>query len=558
MFNQIKMHTNSWLQYLVSAVMILITLFFILRPAFHGGLFQSHDDVQVTRIQAMVEELRSGQFPVRYINSFGNYGGYFLFNFYSPLVYYLGAGLVFAGISSIAAVKVIYLVIAAIGTAGMFVLLRSRVSLLSTSFGTILFLLAPYVFHDFFHRGALPESTALVFLPWVLWAFLNLKKKPIMPMVALSALSFAAVVLSHILTAVLAGGLLLLLLVPLPPRKNIAAYLGAIALGLALSGFYFFPAVWESQFTQYKNSNLIATAYKDQFVELSAQVGSPQIVAEKSAFLGAGLVMAVALTVFGVMHKKSVKNDRELLVGITVAAVAGLFLVSPWSSLIWQQVVYLRYLQFPYRILTYLVVILPLGCAIVFDQLKNKVAKSLLVIAMVLVPTTLNLPYYQVSGYQYVAEYQAEGKCRTTAWEDEHLPIWVTECLPSGGWPLVASKSPGLIVNSVTATQNDRTILFTATGSAGIVEVGKYFFPGWQATTETGAALSVAPGTTHGLLLVSLPESTAGTTVTVKLADTPVRTWGSRATLIAALLLMGSMVVWLYQQYQSIGRKKTK
>lgn len=62
-------------QKILVVIVIGLALFWLNLPTLHDGLFHVYDNVQVTRIQAMYSELQSGQFPVRYIDSFGHGGG---------------------------------------------------------------------------------------------------------------------------------------------------------------------------------------------------------------------------------------------------------------------------------------------------------------------------------------------------------------------------------------------------------------------------------------------------------------------------------------------------
>src|SRR5260370_36359340 len=88
------------------AVFFCICLFAII-PLFHSGLFTMHDDEQVARLSQMYLVLSQGQFPPRWIPDLGFGFGYPLFNFYPPLVYYLGSVIHFIGFSFIDSTKIV-------------------------------------------------------------------------------------------------------------------------------------------------------------------------------------------------------------------------------------------------------------------------------------------------------------------------------------------------------------------------------------------------------------------------------------------------------------------
>lgn len=148
---------NNIFLLLTGLIGLALTFYYVIFPLLQDGLFASMDDVQVVRIDFMVRELRNGQFPVRYIGELGNGGGYMLFNFYSPLVYYLGAIFHFTGFTLVKSTKLVFLLGYFVGSAGMFLLLKKYADRLTAVIGTILFLTAPYVGYDAYIRGALAE-----------------------------------------------------------------------------------------------------------------------------------------------------------------------------------------------------------------------------------------------------------------------------------------------------------------------------------------------------------------------------------------------------------------
>lgn len=164
----------------ISFVLLSVFLFAVW-PFFHDGFFPTMDDVQVVRIDEMSRELASGQFPVRYVDNLGNGGGYMLFHFYAPFVYYLGAFYHILGFPLVAATKLVFLTGYFIGTLGIIVLLKRYTDWVTTAIGAVLFLTSTYLAYDVYTRGALAEFFALCLLPWLFWSFLRLKDIPLLP-----------------------------------------------------------------------------------------------------------------------------------------------------------------------------------------------------------------------------------------------------------------------------------------------------------------------------------------------------------------------------------------
>lgn len=524
------------------AFVIFLSFLFIARPAYHGGLFVSHDDVQVSRTQAMTSELLGGQFPVRYVDEFGNGGGYFLFNFYSPLVYYLGAIFNLIGISAVASVKLVYLFVILVGTLGIFTLLRSKTSVYTSTLGTVIFLFSPYVFHDLFHRGALPEATAMMLTPWALWAFLRIKEQEDKKSFILAAIIFALLILAHLLTAAMLGAILLVFAHPIKNKGVLKKYFGALLLAVALASFYFLPSLLESNFTRYSQVDFVINGYKDQFVNFFDHLGSSYFIDEKKPFLGVVLFTSLAILLYFVSSKQKIR-ESETIKTILFTSLVAIFIMSPSSYFLWEKIEYLRFLQFPYRILTFLTVVLTFGISLLLDQLKNfwKIIFTVITLASVL----FYLPYYQVTGYQYVAKYQAEGPCRTTAWNDEHLPVWVQACMPPAmSKKLISSNNENLEINSIRAAKNNRQITFVPSGAAGKVQIHKYYFPGWKAQTSSGEELPINASDKHGLITLQINSEQLDQEITVSLKNTNIRTIGEFLSLATIFLLVYIYFSW--------------
>lgn len=85
----------------------LVALIYVSYSILNNQFFSVHDDQQVARIYLLTEALKSGQFPVRWVNHLGFGFGYPLFIFYPPLIYYIGSVFYLMGASLILSVKLI-------------------------------------------------------------------------------------------------------------------------------------------------------------------------------------------------------------------------------------------------------------------------------------------------------------------------------------------------------------------------------------------------------------------------------------------------------------------
>ena len=162
-----------------------------------------HDDTQVVRVDQMFQALRLGQFPVRFVPDLGYGYGYPIFNFYAPLPYYVGGFLTLIGFDSLVATKIIFALALILSGVSMFVLVKEFFGKSPALVSSVVYLYFPYHAVNTYVRGDLAELFAYAFLPLV---FLSLFKIHYNSKISrfyliLGALSIAAVVISHNLSA---------------------------------------------------------------------------------------------------------------------------------------------------------------------------------------------------------------------------------------------------------------------------------------------------------------------------------------------------------------------
>jgi hypothetical protein len=550
---------RRWRYVFLSCLILSFTLLFVTLPFFHDGFFQIMDDVQVVRIKVMQEELSSGQFPVRYIDSFGNGGGYMLFNFYPPLVYYLGVTIALSGLTIVKTTKIVFLVGYLIGTIGMYTLLRRYFDHVISIIGTILFLTATYLAFDVYFRGALVEVYAYFFIPWVFYFWSQLKDKVRITTVTFAGLTYALLILSHGITA-FAYSLLLGLYILFPPWSKEAFSRMALALifGLGISAFFWIPLILEQNLTIYKQTFFVVHSYKGNFLNPLQTAGLQTTDWPfRPPLLGLGLFIgAIISTLFALRNKK---------IGLIYWYFCISFIISSlltWdiSKFLWDNIDYLRFMQFPYRFLTLTTFSAVMLIAFGLARLEKLRLKIILGILLILPAITLHYQYLRPTNYRYVSDeiYKAEDACSTTTWAQELLPKSVKECLPKDKtYPLVQANGDVLVKN-VVEEENGRKIKFDTEGKGEVI-VRKYYFPGWETTVDDKHVKASSYGN-YGLIRFAVPEGTHN--VVVSLQDTHVRSIGNIVSGISLLsvasFLLGSFLRGILSRNQLSHRKLAK
>lgn len=529
-------HCKKTLPLAFSCLFIIVTFLFIAKPVLHDGLFHVYDNVQVTRTMAVYEELSFGQFPVRFFSNFGHGAGYFLLKYYSPLVYYLGAYFHLLGFTFIQSIKIVYLLLLTIGVGGIWLLLRSLTSVFPSTMGTIIFLLAPYLYHDFFHRGSLPEAAAFMLIPWVIWSFLSIRRRSSQLYFSLAAFSLGLTLLTHSLTGVMAL-LILLPLLLLPPRTPslLRRQIFAIILGFGLAAFSFLPAYLDRNLVGYTGNSLVERGYLDHPVKFWSQAISPGDGTVKSAFLGLPLFISYfGLIWLSITSSSFRKKFGSLSSWIILVATGGFFLMSPSSSGIWANILSLRYVQFPFRFLTVVTVVLTLGYGLIIQHFhRSKLILSLLVL-LVIFQLFLYPKFYSPLGYQYGTDYRVEDPCMTTGWADEHLPVWVKQCLLAPIPELVTPLEGNLDISDLQVNNNGRSINFNVEGTGSVI-IAKYFFPNWQAVDEHGGNIALEPFGEQGLTKLRVTDEISH--ISLNYLETPLEKLSDWLSLISLCII---------------------
>lgn len=201
------------------------------------------------RMLAFDETLRSGVWVPRWLGGMnGGYGAATTL-FYAPLLYYaLSAAHALTGDWPRATEAVIAL--AALGSgATLYACARTLCSRGASAVAALLYVLSPYHLIDLYHRGALAELLAFVWMPLVMLAFAKVAERFRAPAAAGGAMAFALLILTHPPTAYLFTIAFVVFVIFYATQARrwqpLVNGLVLIALGGAVAAFYALPALIE-------------------------------------------------------------------------------------------------------------------------------------------------------------------------------------------------------------------------------------------------------------------------------------------------------------------------
>ncbi len=312
--------------------------------------------MSVYRITELQDAWRQGLFFPRWgINLNFGYGA-LLFNFYPPLVSYVGLLLRELGLGLIETTKVILTLQLVVGGVGVYVYARRLLGgVLPAAVAGVLYALSPYFLTVLYERGAMAEGLALALLPWLFWAAHSLLVSGRRRDLLLTAALVAAMMLAHNITAlfVVPGVALyvaLLALIEHRPRALLPVA-GAFALGLGLAAFYWIPAILEVSATQADATMLSGGIALRNFVrpllDIVQRTPVHRYTGEtRFAFSMWQFVVGIA----GTLALAIRRPGRAPLALLAAAWVVILLMQTNASLAVWEGMPIIRFIQFPWRL----------------------------------------------------------------------------------------------------------------------------------------------------------------------------------------------------------------
>lgn len=281
------------------------------------------------------------------------------FVFYPPASWMLGAALSSIFPWTIVACVYIWLALAAAG-ASMFFLARQWLSRRDAIFAACLYVANPYHLVIVYWRSAFAELLASSLIPLLLLLILQARedrRKAIVPsaivpfLIIPMAILVAAAWLINAPAAVMIHYSLVFLLIVFAWRDRSPRLLlvgaASIALGACLAAFYLLPAIYEQKWVNIAQSVSAGSRPQDNFLFIHTTD------AEHDTFnrLISWVVTTEVLMIVAVFCAGKLWRDERRMLWNTLAAWAILcsIAMTPVSSVLWDYLPKLRFMQFPWR-----------------------------------------------------------------------------------------------------------------------------------------------------------------------------------------------------------------
>lgn len=545
-----------------------------LTPFFNQGFFETDDGIwAVVRQASFHNELRLGQFPVRWSGSL-NYGyGYPLFNFSYPGPYYIGEVFHLAGMNFQSSVKSVFVLATIISILGMYYfaseLLKNKIAGLIAA---IFFLADPYRIINLYNRGSLGETLAIAFFPLLCLMGLRLLTTGKTKYLIAGSIMLMFLLISHnVLAFLFIPFFIYWMLVEVflryvkfstlfttyldqfrnlkisytqgPERKTFTKHLNLIIVmivtGAGLSSFFWLPAIAEINYTRISTTPL--TTVEREFEKRSWVLLTPfEIKAEnleKIKYFNRNTEYLYIVALFSILcilifYRNNYQLGSQRILLYAIPLIFGLFMTSPFSAPIWKNIPGLNIIDFPWRIWGILIFIRPIIVAsLALIPVLRYIGVTLAILALILTfPQTQNL---KISDHpdSYYATNQA-----TTTSASEYLNRWTANPdTTSPDHPLLSlsDKEPinhTVVNNSSTHKQYTLTVPEETEVSAQVM-----YFPGWKAELD-GKDHEISYKENNGKIKTTIPIGTH--TLNLNFGNTDMRILANSISVTTLLLIL--------------------
>lgn len=511
----------------ISVILCVAGVIFAVWPLFGRNYIPTHDgEYHIIRIVEFSRMLGAGYVIPRWAPDMNSGYGIPIFNYHYPLPNYIGSFIRTLTRDAVyafqASVGLGYIAIAA----ASYLWLLTLFSPVPAAVGTLVTAFVPYLFVDMYVRGSIGEVWATAFLIACLYLF---EKKKLLWF----ALAYGLLILSHNIMAMLYTPFILGVAL-IRNKKGAVWMLG----GLAISAFFWLPALLESRYVVGLNT----VNFREHFVRVY-QLLIPSWGTEFSATgrfgtimstqIGIAPILAIIGAIWVSLREPKRAYTKLYLYFLSVVALCIVFML-PVSGILWEIITPLQLMQYPWRLLSFVIPVAGFAAAMWTGSLKRPWLGVLLAVLAVTLAASYARPVLyapRTEAYYLSRPNFTDG---TSSMGNSFSTIWT-------GWKEVRPEAPYTIDNGRVTRQTrwqylekDFTVLMD---KAGTVTVNTLYFPGWIALID-GKEVPISY-LSDGIIRISVPQGIHS--INVRFTDTAARTAGNIlfTASVAVLIVLG-------------------
>ena len=469
------------------------------------------------------------------------------FHHYSPGLYWLTVSAHRVGFRLDQSLKLVVTVALVLSGFGAYAWLRHAFSPAASLVGVALYLLHPHILtRSLYYVGDYPRLLVYLFLPICMWACTALYMKFRLRYWVAMAISLAALMFSHTLTALLSSIILVLysLLLTAGYRRpgGLLRCAGAMLLGGLLSASFWLPALADLSLVQIGNLQEGYYHFSKHFLSwweffslqtpvLDSRAGNPLAPVRKLGFDAASWLTLAA----GIVSVLVAARREHRVWGLAGAlfAVASLALTLQVSEPLWHTMPGLSLLQFPFRFLS----IAPLGllpaAALSVDVWPagrrwlpglSLIIASFLVLFPYLFPAhTSSIPPVAAKTAEEARLFEKKDRLWGTTGNNEFLTR-------DADLSVVTGQKPEPNAASLTwRTPHEASALLS--GQTEPILLRLHYHPGWSA----GERAVLTPGAAGWVQVTEL--SNPDQPLKIRWKGTPWQLWGESISLVGLLII---------------------
>jgi len=467
----------------------LLPLISLLRKGtYESGLLSENAGVAFSFFQTLQEGIINPMWSERACSGFGCP----LFIFQYKLPFFISSFFHFLGFSILSSLKLLIAVSYVASGITMYYWAKSETNKTGGFVASLFYLFAPYHLATMHFRVSIGEIVSFAFPPLILLCIKRIIEKGNVYWLVTGSVAMTLLILSHQATTILFMPFFIAyyFITYLRKKKRIfqnllKSFLSLFA-GILLAAFYWLPLLLEGNYIQIaKVTDVIfqpfwyylyspfhyrfGLLFQGQYGELYTNVGY--------IFF---LTLAISIVLF--VKKKYTKSENLLYLTLLCFFLIYFLLMQSITRPLWQAVPFLLNLQFSWRFLIQISLIVSLIAGLVVKNLNSKKFTVIISLLVVLI-TILNwgnrktLPHITDAAFEKSSLY-LESPCKA----ELTTPIWVNTCAP---WIGTSPKKP---LESLSGTVDYRQISRSSVNhsylvnlaSNAVIKENTYYFPGWK------------------------------------------------------------------------------
>ncbi|MBF0388189.1 MAG: hypothetical protein HQL20_10120 [Candidatus Omnitrophica bacterium] len=549
----------------ILALSILIGL-----PLFQGAMLNTHDSfLCLTRIACVKKAWLEGQLFPRWASDMIFGYGYPILNFYQPSFQYLAGLLSFFTKNIVEAQNLASFLVYFSSGITMFIFTASLWGRPAGFLAAAAYLFFPYHLTDLYIRGAYTELTAFALLPFILWSLKRLADTLKTRYLLSLTCGITLLSLSHNITNMLFLPWLglfsaILLLTRKESRLEFFFKTGAaFVFGFGLASFFILPAILEQKYVQIDKITSGQYDFHQNFLALNQltkwiwhYTGPGQGPYSGVSFeLGiVHLALLLLALVWAIKYWQNSATPKHLLIFFLAMGLVSLFMTTSWSLPVWNQLPFLKFVQFPSRFLVLTGLALSVLIGFCTAGLKKNHTIALVTIGVILL-AGINFAYCRPASTQNPALVNNTLDVRATppGENGEFLPVSFKQLR----WPRSPNaadiwKGEGQILahHAITSIQHEFTI---TARTPVLVGLNTFYFPGWT-VREQKQEIPLIKDSPYGLIFFTLPAGEHH--LEVRFGNTPLRQLAALLSL-ASLLGLLTLVVLIKKRNWLANKKQT-